>query len=70
MKESQERGKKLYQTIEDQNEILNRFSEKYDVAIIPLILAIVELFKRGDTGILLDLMLKLKTIKNYCCRRY
>ncbi|MGE6260856.1 BhlA/UviB family holin-like peptide [Heyndrickxia sporothermodurans] len=32
-KESQEREKQLYQTIEDQNVILNKFGEKYDVVI-------------------------------------
>lgn len=32
-KESHDREKQLYQTIEDQNEILNKFSEKYDVVI-------------------------------------
>ncbi|MGE6261091.1 BhlA/UviB family holin-like peptide [Heyndrickxia sporothermodurans] len=32
-KESLEREKQLYQTIEDQTEILNKFSDKYDVVI-------------------------------------
>ena len=32
-KESQEREKKLYKTIEDQNEIMKGFSEKYDIII-------------------------------------
>lgn len=32
-KESQEREKKLYKTIDDQNEIMKGFSEKYDIII-------------------------------------
>lgn len=32
-KESQEREKKLYKTIEDQNEIMKGFTEKYDIII-------------------------------------
>lgn len=32
-KEGKEREDKLYQTIEDQNEILKGFSEKYDIII-------------------------------------
>jgi DNA-binding PadR family transcriptional regulator len=32
-KEGQERERKLYQTIDDQNEVLRKFSEKYDVII-------------------------------------
>ena len=32
-KESQEREKKLYKTIEDQSEIMKGFSEKYDIII-------------------------------------
>ncbi|MCM3239036.1 BhlA/UviB family holin-like peptide [Heyndrickxia oleronia] len=32
-KEGKAREDKLYQTIEDQNEILNKFSDKYDVVI-------------------------------------
>lgn len=32
-KESQEREKKLYDTIDDQNEILKGFSSKYDIII-------------------------------------
>ncbi|GIO27716.1 BhlA/UviB family holin-like peptide [Ornithinibacillus bavariensis] len=35
-KESQEREKKLYQTIDDQNEILKGFSTKYDIVITKL----------------------------------
>ncbi|MCU9614069.1 BhlA/UviB family holin-like peptide [Caldibacillus lycopersici] len=32
-KESQDREQKLYQTIDDQNEILKNFSSKYDIVI-------------------------------------
>ncbi|ATB52744.1 hypothetical protein [Caldibacillus phage CBP1] len=35
-KEGKEREDKLYQTIEDQNEILKGFSEKYDIIISKL----------------------------------
>ncbi|NYV67292.1 hypothetical protein HYI36_18635 [Bacillus sp. Gen3] len=35
-KESQEREKQLYQTIDDQNEIIKRFSTKYDIIITKL----------------------------------
>ncbi|HAM79639.1 BhlA/UviB family holin-like peptide [Ornithinibacillus bavariensis] len=35
-KESQEREKKLYHTIDDQNEILKGFSTKYDIVITKL----------------------------------
>ncbi|WP_368665783.1 BhlA/UviB family holin-like peptide [Mycobacteroides abscessus] len=35
-KESQEREKQLYQTIDDQNEILKGFSSKYDIVITKL----------------------------------
>ncbi|MEN2468180.1 BhlA/UviB family holin-like peptide [Ornithinibacillus sp. JPR2-1] len=32
-KESQEREKQLYKTIDDQNEVLRGFSSKYDIVI-------------------------------------
>lgn len=35
-KEGKSREDKLYKTIEDQNEILNKFSNKYDVVISQL----------------------------------
>lgn len=35
-KESQEREKQLYQTIDDQNEVLKGFSSKYDIVISKL----------------------------------
>ncbi|MFS0674246.1 BhlA/UviB family holin-like peptide [Ornithinibacillus sp. 179-J 7C1 HS] len=35
-KEANEREKKLYQTINDQNEILKGFSTKYDIVITKL----------------------------------
>ncbi|MEN2765843.1 BhlA/UviB family holin-like peptide [Ornithinibacillus xuwenensis] len=35
-KESNEREKQLYQTIDDQNEILKGFSSKYDIVITKL----------------------------------
>lgn len=35
-KESQEREKQLYKTIDDQNEVLRGFSTKYDIVITKL----------------------------------
>lgn len=35
-KDSKEREKQLYQTIADQNDVLKKFSEKYDVIISEL----------------------------------
>lgn len=35
-KESQEREKQLYKTIDDQNEVLRGFSQKYDIVITKL----------------------------------